>query len=288
MTQNHLKQECRKLKKDSLIIFDPSDLCKEYAQKMEGLSSIHDGSTGKNCKGYNILDAMYVNIGYDGLRIAPLVSELHTNREDAGVMKQSFFDRINDIQAYSNNQGTFIMDRGYDDRKVFSMLSEHEASFIIRARRGRHLYYQSEELPFQELVKRVKLKQRYQSGKARLKAGMIRIGVRQDPFPRKNPRIIYLDLVIGRYTSRDTEGIECDKGYFNLYCTFLSHLQESSDQQKIERALSAYRIRWKIEEVHRQIRQDYKWEDMRVRCSCHGSEKRGEGTDIRKLLTKRC
>ncbi len=99
------------------------------------------------------------------------------------------------------------MDRGYADRKVFSLLSEHEASFIIRGRRGRNLYYQGQELPFQDLVKSANLKHRYQSGKARLKAGMIRVGVRQDPFPRKNPKIIYLDLVIGCYTSTDTEGI---------------------------------------------------------------------------------
>ena len=264
LAQNHLKQECRKVTKDSLIIFDPSDLRKECAKKMEGLSSVHDGSTGTSCNGYNILDAINVNIEDDGLRIAPLLSELHSNREDTGSMKQSFFDRINDIQVYSNNQGTFVMDRGYDDRKVFNYLTEHEASFIIRAKRGRHLYYQGEELSFIDVVKKAKLKYRYQSGKAHLKAGMIRIGIRKDSHPKKNPGIIYLDLVVGRYTSKDTEGIECDKGYFYLYCNFPSHLRESSDQQKIERALSAYRIRWKIEEVHRHIKQDYKWEDMRV------------------------
>jgi len=238
LSENHLRQQCRKINRDSLIIFDPSDIRKEYAQKMEGLSVVHDGSTGKSCKGYNILDAINVNETDDGLRIAPLVSELHTNEEDAGIMKQSFFDRINDIQIHSNNQGIFVMDRGYDDRKVFSYLTEHDASFIIRAKRGRMLYYQGEELSFIEAAKKAKLKYRYQSGKARLKAGMIRVGIRKDPHPKKNPVIIYLDLVVARYTSRDTEGIECDKGYFYLYCNFPSHLQTSSEQQKIERALS--------------------------------------------------
>ena len=264
LSQNHLKQQCRRINKESLIIFDPSDIRKEYAKKMEGLSSVHDGSTGNSCNGYNILDAINVNVEDDGLRISPLVSELHTNKEETGVMKQSFFDRINDIQVYSNNQGTFIMDRGYDDRKVFSYLTDHEASFIIRSKTGRKLFYQGEELSFFEVVKKAKLKHRYQSGKAHLKAGMIRVGIRRDPHPRKNPEIIYLDLIVGRYTSKDTEGIECDKGYFYLYCNFPPHLQDSSVQQKIEKALSGYRIRWKIEEVHRQIKQDYSWEEMRV------------------------
>jgi len=264
LSENHLRQQCRKVNQDSLIIFDPSDIRKKYAQKMEGLSIVHDGSTGKGCKGYNILDAINVNETDDGLRISPLVSDLHTNEEDAGIMKQSFFDRINDIQVYSNNQGTFIMDRGYDDRKVFSYLTDHEASFIIRAKKGRMLYYQGEQLSFIEAAKKAKLRYRYQSGKAHLKAGIVRVGIRKDPHPKKNPEIIYLDLVVGRYVSKNTEGIECDKGYFYLYCNFPSHMQASTTQQKVVRALSAYRIRWKIEEVHRQIKQDYKWEDMRV------------------------
>ena|SRR5690554_1460534 len=33
LAQNHLKQECGKVTKDNLIIFDPSDLRKEYAKK---------------------------------------------------------------------------------------------------------------------------------------------------------------------------------------------------------------------------------------------------------------
>ncbi len=264
LSENHLRQQCRKINRDSLIIFDPSDIRKGYAQKMEDLSVVHDGSTGKSCKGYNILDAINVNKTDDGLRISPLVSELHTNEEDAGIMKQSFFDRINDIQVHSNNQGTFVMDRGYDDRKVFSYLTEHEASFIIRAKKGRTLYYQGKELSFIEATRKAKLKYRYQSGKAHLKGGIVRVGIRKDPHPKKNPEIIYLDLVVARYISKDTEGIESDKGYFYLYCNFPPHMKDFTIQQKVERALSAYRIRWKIEEVHRQIKQDYKWEDMRV------------------------
>src|SRR5690554_4749477 len=54
LSENHLRQHCRKINQDSLIIFDPSDIRKNYAQKMEGLSVVHDGSTGKSCKGYNI------------------------------------------------------------------------------------------------------------------------------------------------------------------------------------------------------------------------------------------
>ncbi len=46
-------------------------------------------SKGTSCNGYNILDAINVNIGDDGIRIAPLVPELHTNREDTGVIMDS-------------------------------------------------------------------------------------------------------------------------------------------------------------------------------------------------------
>ncbi len=74
--------------------------------------------------------------------------------ENPGIMKQAFFDRINDIQVYSGNKGIFVMDRGYDDRKIFANLSENEASYIIRAKTSRQLIYQGEEQPFLKVAKK--------------------------------------------------------------------------------------------------------------------------------------
>ncbi len=57
------------------------------------------------------------------------------------------------------------------------------------------------------------------------------------------------------------------KGYqkgkdFYLLCDFAD--PGMSEQDIIQKAITAYRKRWKIEEVHRQTKQDFKWEKMRL------------------------
>jgi hypothetical protein len=57
------------------------------------------------------------------------------------------------------------------------------------------------------------------------------------------------------------------KGYqkgkdFYLLCDFAD--PGMSEQDIIQKAITVYRKRWKIEEVHRQMKQDFKWEKMRL------------------------
>ncbi len=181
----HLICESKKIASYDLIVIDPSDIMKSHSKKMEGLTRVRDGSTGEWCNGYEVLDIIRVSKEGHSLEIRPLVSELHTNDEDPGILKQSVFDRINDIQVYSGNKGIYVMDRGYDDKVVINYLTENEASYIIRV-----------------------------------------------------------------------------KGFFYLNCDFPN--RDLSDLELITTAIRGYRLRWKVEEVHRHVKQEYSWEDMQV------------------------
>ncbi|HEX37725.1 MAG TPA: hypothetical protein ENG70_02560, partial [Candidatus Cloacimonetes bacterium] len=63
-------------------------------------------------------------------------------------MKTKFFNRVNDIQVYSNNKCIFTVDRGYDDKKVIDYLYRNDASFIIRSKGIRDVYYEGEKMSF--------------------------------------------------------------------------------------------------------------------------------------------
>jgi len=155
------------------------------------------------------------------------------------------------------------MDRGYDDRQVIKNLHDNEASYIIRSKAIRHLYSNNTEQPFKTVAKKIKLKHQFKSGKAKMIAGIAKVGIRLDPYPRKkNVNIASTHLVVARYIQKDKYGKDCPKGFFYLYCNF--HNRTMTEQEMIEKALKGYRIRWKIEEVHRHIKGDYAWEDMQV------------------------
>ncbi len=258
----HLICESKKIASYDLIVIDPSDIMKSHSKKMEGLTRVRDGSTGEWCNGYEVLDIIRVSKEGHSLEIRPLVSELHTNDEDPGILKQSVFDRINDIQVYSGNKGIYVMDRGYDDKVVINYLTENEASYIIRVKGNRNLYVNGKEISFKKATKHVKLKYRIQSGNATLIAGVIRVGVPVDAHHKKKATLVYSNLVVARYIKKDESGKDCLKGFFYLNCDFPN--RDLSDLELITTAIRGYRLRWKVEEVHRHVKQEYSWEDMQV------------------------
>ena len=82
-----LQQQCRKLKRNSLILVDLSDIIKKYAKKMEGLSKVRDGNDGKWKTGYDALDIVVVNRQEENISILPIHSQLHSNAVEIDTMK---------------------------------------------------------------------------------------------------------------------------------------------------------------------------------------------------------
>ena len=71
---NCLNKQCGKIKHDTIICVDASDIVKKEATKMEGIKRVRDGS--KNCQspGYDVLDI--VAFDQSKQRIIPLSSDL--------------------------------------------------------------------------------------------------------------------------------------------------------------------------------------------------------------------
>ena len=260
LQQNLLQKQCYHLNIDSLILVDPSDLMKPKSEQMEGLSRVRDGSTGKRGNGYDLLNMIAFNKEYSGYQISPLCSELYSNEIEIDTKANITFDRINDITVYSNNKGIFIFDRGGDSRINIGKLSGNENDYIIRSMGKRGLIVDEKELNFKEVCRSVKLDYEL-PGKKRgeiFLCGVKRVKVRLDPYPKKYPTTTDTWLVVCRHKSkRGKLG-----GFFYLLCDFPHH--QLSLEEIIGKALESYRLRWKIEELHRQVKQDYGWENMQL------------------------
>ena len=257
LLENLLQAQCRNITKESIIIPDPSDIMKKYAEKMEGMSNVRDGSENKWVKGYDLLDFIAVNENPDNeLTIEPLVSDLYSNDTEYETLKTKFFNRINDIQVYSNNKGIY---RAYDDKKVMAYLYGNEAGFIIRCGKKRDLYYKGQKMSFVDVAKEADMKYEFSGCKKNEKiiAGLLSVEVPIDPHPRKKHTLIPLNLIVARYKVNDEL-----KGFFYLFSSF-PHFN-LSEEEIIQKSLHYYKIRWKVEEVHRQVKSDFKWESIQV------------------------
>jgi hypothetical protein len=261
LSDNLLRMQSSELNEESIIIADPGDIMKTYAQKMEGLSSVRDGSKGEWGDGYDILDFISVDVCCDNtLKINPLVSDLYSAEMEEETLKTIFFNRINDIQVYSNNTCIFTIDRGFDDKKVIAYFYRNDASFIIRSKGVRDVYFKGEKMSFSDVSRKVEMPYRF-TGRSRheqIIAGAVNVSVPVDPHPRKkNTALVPLTLIVARYKMGKKLG-----GFFSLFCSFPNH--EMSEEELIEKALRCYRIRWKIEEFYRQVKCTFNWESIQL------------------------
>jgi Transposase DDE domain len=266
-----LEKAARKLNNNSIIVVDDSDIIKPKATEMEGFAYIRDGSgKHKTVLGYKLINVAAVNSSEENeCEITPMMPELYSNDIKIDSSKNILFDQKNEIQVASGNKGIFTCDRYYDDKKTFKELSDNDADFIIRANNTRKLIYQGKYIHFMELVKAMKLDISVTSTDGtELEAGAIRVEIPVDPYLRKNPNTVSVWLMGGRYIKkpRKRNKREYDStekgGYFYLY-TSIRHL--NNDRESIIlKGLSGYRLRWKIEEFHRYVKQDFGWEKMQL------------------------
>jgi len=262
ISQTLLQKQCHKLQKNSLILVDPSDVIKKYAKKMEGLSKVRDGNDGKWKTGYDALDIVGVNTEGETASILPIHSQLHSNTVEIDTMKNELFDRLVDIIIHTNNRGIFVFDREFDDKKVIKEFHIHDASCIIRMKKNRDVYWQGKKMNIASVGKKTKLRYRFRARKgAIISAGICTIAIPVNPHTVKNPTLTKAKLVVAKIRSKRKDGTyQC--GLFYLLCHNLD--QSFLERDLVKFVLQSYRLRWKIEEVHRQVKTDFGWEDIQL------------------------
>ena len=251
---------CPKLKSDSLIIVDESDIEKPYARKMEGCKLVHNGSKAEQTRGYNLLNILACLENDQGYQLLPVSSDLISTDLELDSLKQLMHDRLIDINIKCKGRGLFVFDRGYDDRKTIGFLVENGMRFIIRGVGKRNIREGMTEVNFKQAMKSLDLAWELPGLKPgeKLRCGTRRIGVRTDDHPSAKANGVEASLVVcRRFKKSRQKGKE-----FYLICDFAD--PGLSELEIIQRAVCAYHKRWKIEEVHRQMKQDLQWEKMRL------------------------
>jgi len=254
--------QCRCFDNETAIIVDESDIIKAEAKQMEGLQTVRDGSTGKHDQlGYALLNMIAYHDSRQGYEIKLISSDLIARDMELDSVSHIIEDRLIDIVIASGNKGVYLFDRGYDHRHLYRFLHENGMSYVIRATGERNLIVNGCEQNFLEVAKSVKLNMTYalHGSNQHIDCGIKRVKLRLNPHPRKHPDTIDTWLIVSRF-SPDNKG---KQGYFYFLCDFPSQPQLTVEAIA-EKALRMYRMRWKIEEVHRHVKQEYGWEKMQL------------------------
>jgi Transposase DDE domain len=113
---------CHEVKWDDVIAFDPGDLIKEYAEKMDYLYRVHDGSRDQCGWGYEefAVEAIQWRAGH---RFHIPLYEKLTNASIPSYHSQNaqILDAIQAVYSYlGENRGIWTFDRGHDRGHLFT------------------------------------------------------------------------------------------------------------------------------------------------------------------------
>ncbi len=249
--ENQYKEYIRSMiPKYPKVIFDNTDIAKVYGRKFEDLDEVIDASDPKKTvkPGYPVVNA--VVLSKNQKQPVPIYSKIvSTKSDDFESMNTYTYESIK--KAYETVGGKFlgIFDRGYDDKKTFRYLDEKEIDFIIRLKGNRNLL-------FKGISKNVLKQAQSRKGKIVFNATFQK--------ERKDLTISYTkaNLTDGEHEEYTLVFVYGFSEKEPMLLITNKDIKNAHDARVIVRA---YLDRWRIEEVHRAEKEEYNYEDMRVR-----------------------
>ena len=240
------------IQQDTVLALDLSEIRKEYAQEMEHLAPVWDGSTGETHPGYWLLDVTGAEVR--GSEIVPVCQKLFSaEAQEFRSENAEILAMVDQVDHHLAGRGIWTVDRGGDRKKLLEPLLDKGLRFVIRStgertvvdRRGRLRRVAEVALgcPLRHQARVVKI------DKGQEKSYDLRYGA--EPI-RLTKRAEKLWLVV-------------IAGFGEQPIMLLTNLKlRARDSEGLWWAAQIYWTRWKIEETFRFLKQSYNLEDIRV------------------------
>ena len=252
LTPQLVRMGSQRVQPNTVLALDLSDVRKEYAQKMENLATVRDGSTGELHKGYWLCDVTGAEV--NGSEIVPLYQKLFSvEAEDFTSENAEILAAVDLIRTHTQGRGIWTIDRGGDRKKLLEPLLDRGERFVIRSTGKRTVI---DRRKFQGSVAEVagRCRLRYRARIIKIQDGQekaydLRYGAEPIRLPgRAEP--LWLVVIAG---------------FGEVPLMLLTDMPvRAKDSQSLWWIVQIYITRWKIEETFRFIKQSYNLEDIRV------------------------
>lgn len=248
---NYINLAMDSLGTQPIFIIDDSDVTKPLGEKFEDLGIVRDGSSKNKTyeKGYHHTEI--IGLTQNNRQPISIYSQLHSSKskEYISANDETFkaLDTVINILDDRNIKGIFVNDRGYDVNEIFKYYFRRHQNFIIRLKENRVVYLNH---------KWYKITTIRDSRKGKVKLNIF--------FEGENKEC---------YASVLKVQITAQKKWINLILVYglgetpmmlASNIPLKSKEDLI-RTVRCYIDRWKIEEYFKFKKQEYNFEDFRVR-----------------------
>jgi Transposase DDE domain len=252
LTPQLVRMGSARIQPNTVLALDLSDIRKEYAQKMENLATVRDGSTGELHQGYWLCDVTAAEV--NGSEIVPLYQKLFSvEAQDFTSENAEVLAAVDLIRTHTQGRGIWTIDRGGDRKKLLEPLLDRGARFVIRST-GKRTVIDRHHLQgsVAEVAGRCRL--RHQARIVKIQDGQektyeLRYGAEPIRLPGRAEKLWLVVIA----------------GFGQEPLMLLTDLPLAArDSQTLWWIVQTYLTRWKIEETFRFVKQSYNLEDIRV------------------------
>ena len=234
--------------KEPVVLFDDSDISKVYGKKFEDLDDVIDASSQdkKVTKGYHVCEATILT--EKEKQLISVYSQIYSCKsKDFKSMNDYTFKSIETAKKVINRKFTGVFDRGYDDNKIIDYMDDNY--FVIRMNDRRNFLFKG------------KKKNAYEEAKKR--KGKIRMTLWFDDNEEYEVYISHTKVTLP-HNGKDYELVFC-YGLSEERPLILLTNRKIHSKDDVIKVVRLYFSRWRIEEYFRAKKQEYKFENIRLR-----------------------
>lgn len=247
--ENYLNEVRKYFPDEAISIFDDSDISKRYGKKFEYLDEVIDASDQekKIVNGYHVCEA--VILGKNEKQPISVYSEIYSCRSKNFVSKNQYtMESIDTVMSVLNRRCNMVFDRGYDDNKIINYVDKSGNYFVIRMNDKRiFLFKGRKKNAYTEALKRkgkVKMGLWFEDEKVEISVSHTKVTL---PSNKKDYELVF---VYGLSEERPL---------------ILLTNRDIHSKEDVIKVVRLYFYRWRIEEYFRSKKQEYGFENMRVR-----------------------
>ena len=252
VSHTHLETVSSSISNNTFILMDGTDISKKYAKYMEGLELVKNGDTGEIGLGYNVLNINAINT-YKG--ITPLYSKAYSYEMGALSSNNEIKKAVREVKQHITNKGCWVFDRGADNSILKDFFISECSQAIIRLKKNTKLFYKKEEYQVNQLIKKIDFS---------ITQTVTKIKKNKPILEHYQLGTIPINYTIKGITQVLWLVVSRNKRHGGL-CYLLVKSELSSAIEVAKWAFKGYGLRWKIEEYHRHIKQEYRLEDVQLK-----------------------
>ena len=231
-------------------LFDDSDITKRYGKKFEDLDSALDASSLKKeiVPGYHVCEVVVLT--KNEKQPISLYSKIYSCKSNYFIsMNKYTTDSIDTVRNVLKRKCNMIFDRGYDDNKIIDYIDKNKDYFVIRMNDDRTFYFKNKKKKCYDVAIRRK--------------GKVKMTLWFDDQDEYEVYVSHTKVKLP-YNKKDYE-LVIVYGLSEERPLILLTNRDIHSKEDVIKVVRLYFYRWRVVEYFRDKKQEYEFENMRVR-----------------------